>query len=1147
MKATSIMLSDVVKVLSRFQRSVNLEKDYWGQGGGSNEYIVTFSAQKALRSILEGLQGEGAYRSITLTGPYGVGKSAFALFLTQLLCGSHLVRDKAMEKLRAADVYLLRLFLECISVDKKAKGFLPILLTARRTPAPFCIMQGLANSLLSVRSKKLRAIGSRLRDQTDKAGIETFLDSRVIADELSGIARTATEVGYAGVLLIVDELGKLFEYGARDLNKGDVYVLQEIAEQAARSGAAPTVMVGLLHQGFDEYAKHLDIATRQEWAKIQGRFTDLAFQEPTEQLIRLIASAISVNDNKFPIALNRYLVRLAKAAVSCSVSPPSMSATEFRDVLCRCYPLHPSTLVALPVLFKRFAQNERSLFSYLTSLEPGGFQDFLRTHGIKSKAPCFVRLPDLFDYFTNNFGPGLYRHPQARRWLEAADALDRKSDLTAAHADLVKTIGVLSVVGEFSHLQATEAAIACSLDDSIEFSANTQKKINDLRECSILTYRRFNDTYRVWEGSDIDIEERMAEGIRKVSRSGFATIMQEYLVTRPMVARRHSFETGALRYFELAYLDDPDDISFYERADKRADGTVVICLAESSVYANEFRKCAEEASDRLDLLLAIPQQIGDLYAAAVELAALRWTWDNTPQLQDDRVARREVALRITEAEQLLTRNISSLLDPRPEPEGSSCLWFWGGKPQAVANRSEVLQLLSRVCDSLYNKAPKVRNELVTRRSLSSAAAGARRNLIEAMLSKAPLPFLGIEGYPPERSMYESVLLSTGIHAEHKPGSWGLDRPNDSEQHNIQPAWDHLYSRIFGGQTDPIGVDCLFAELALPPFGVLDGLHPLLLCAFMLVYPDETTLYREGTFIPEPGIADFEIILRRPELFAIGGSRIEGEKRAVLTRLAAGLNTKPATVAVVRGLFKMVKGLPEFSWKTRRLPEPTLRLRAAFENARSPEQFLFAAIPEALGIDGISGKNPRKKDVNSFFDVLNSNLQTWAGSAPLAVKSAREILLKECGLETDNSGWRELQEQSLKVEASVTDTLLLNFVRRVSQAGSAPDAVETVLALVANRPPGSWSDADVDRFPGAARAIGRSFARAVHEARLTVENPLGINDLPVDQRTDAHALLTHLRKEMAMHSRGISTNTLRAVVVELAKELDKKVRRKVGHD
>ena len=696
----------------------------------------------------------------------------------------------------------------------------------------------------------------------------------------------------------------------------------------------------------------------------------------------------------------------------------------------------------------------------------------------------------------------------------------------------------MSAMGEFSHLQATESAIACAVDDTTRFDAKTRKIVDDLKQCSILTYRRFNNTYRVWEGSDIDIEQRISEGIRKVSRSGFAGILKAYLGTRPLVARRHSFETGALRYFELAYIDDPDDMAIYRRADARADGTIIVCLSESGTRANEFRKRALETFDRKDVIFAIPQQIGDLYSAAVELAALRWTWDHTPQLRDDRVARREVALRVTEAENLLSRNLSRLQDPRPEPEGSSCLWFWNGTRQPVANRSGVLQLLSQVCDSLYNKAPKIRNELVTRRSLSSAGAAARRNLIEAMLTKADLPSLGISGYPPERSMYESVLRWTGIHAELRSNVRGFRAPNESEQHNIRPAWHHMYIRIFEGQTEPIPLDRLFLELTSPPFGVLDGLHPLLLCAFMQVYADETTLYREGTFIPEPSIVDFEVILRRPELFAILGARIEGEKKAILKRFAAGLNTAPATVPVVRELFKMVKGLPEFAWKTRKLPESTLKLRAAFENARSPEQFLFGAIPEALGVDGISAGNGKNETLEHFFEALNSNLQNWAQVAPTAIKRARDVLLESCGLTSDQEGWRKLKEQSLKIEPFVTDTQLLNFVRRVISAGADPNAGDTVLALVANRPPGKWTDMDVDRFPAAAKRIGRAFLRTVREDHSSPNRPLTIQDLPVQERRRAKALLEQLRKEVKVISKDISKDALRAVVVELSKDLDR---------
>jgi len=118
-----------------------------------------------------------------------------------------------------------------------------------------------------------------------------------------------------------------------------------------------------------------------------------------------------------------------------------MRKEEFVEICLRAYPLHPSALVALPHLFHRFAQNERSLFSYLSSHEPKGFQEFLRTRPLSTRAPCFIRLPELFDYFTANFGSGLFRQPQARRWLEAANVLDRKDDLADSQARLVKTVG----------------------------------------------------------------------------------------------------------------------------------------------------------------------------------------------------------------------------------------------------------------------------------------------------------------------------------------------------------------------------------------------------------------------------------------------------------------------------------------------------------------------------------------------------------------------------------------------------------------------------------------------------------------------------------------------------------------------------------
>ena len=78
-------LSDFVQVGARFLRSVNLEKDYAG-GQRNGDYIVTPNARQVLNRVAEGLRNQSPFRAWTITGPYGVGKSAFAVFLTRLFC-----------------------------------------------------------------------------------------------------------------------------------------------------------------------------------------------------------------------------------------------------------------------------------------------------------------------------------------------------------------------------------------------------------------------------------------------------------------------------------------------------------------------------------------------------------------------------------------------------------------------------------------------------------------------------------------------------------------------------------------------------------------------------------------------------------------------------------------------------------------------------------------------------------------------------------------------------------------------------------------------------------------------------------------------------------------------------------------------------
>jgi len=99
-----------------------------------------------------------------------------------------------------------------------------------------------------------------------------------------------------------------------------------------------------------------------------------------------------------------------------------------------------------------------------------------------------------------------------------------------------------------------------------------------------------------------------------------------------------------------------------------------------------------------------------------------------------------------------------------------------------------------MADRAYPEAPRLRNELVNRHSLSSSAAAGRRSLIEAMLTHGSEERLAIGGYPPEASMYECILRASGLHRENEHGEWvSAPRPPDDPA-RLGKAWGTLSGR-----------------------------------------------------------------------------------------------------------------------------------------------------------------------------------------------------------------------------------------------------------------------------------------------------------------------------------------------------------------
>jgi len=108
---------------------------------------------------------------------------------------------------------------------------------------------------------------------------------------------------------------------------------------------------------------------------------------------------------------------------------------------------------------------------------------------------------------------------------------------------------------------------------------------------------------------------------------------------------------------------------------------------------------------------------------------------------------------------------------------------------------------------------------------------------------------------------------------------------------------------------------------------------------------------------------------------------------------------------------------------------------------------------------------------------------------------------------------------------------------VARSGANPTGIESVLALVATRPPQSWHDSDVERFPAAATAVGRAFRGAVRAARLGggAEEPLP-NLTPLECK-QADELAQRMRDYLKRTGEEATPRAIRAAMMRLIQELE----------
>lgn len=1038
-------LANHVHIERRFLRSIRIDTDV-SDIKALEGFVCPLSSAEVLLAMARHVSetGQGAF---TWTGPYGSGKSSLVVALSALLNGVSAARQQASEIFgKDLAVSLTK------ALPPQAKGWRIVPVVGRR-------------------SDPVQTIGEALSDsgviQCESNGVWT--ESTLI----TAVTKAASAPSdYGGLIIFIDEMGKFLEAAAQ--HRADLYVFQLLAEAAARSNGR-LIIVGILHQAFEEYAQRLSREVRDEWAKIQGRFLDLVVSATNDEQVELISRAIK-SERRPKIAGS-----LALTVAQLMRRDRPDDAKYFASILSACWPLHPVVACLLgPMSRRRFGQNQRSIFGFLNSAESFGFQDFINT----TESGTFYTPDRLWDYLRANLEPSILASPDGHRWAMATEALERCESKggDVLQIRLLKTIAVIDLFKERSGLTANfEILRACFLDTT---PTALKEALAQLDHWSFIIFKKFLGAYAIFAGSDFDIDQAVQVALEDIVEIDFIAL-KNLAALHPVLAKRHYHDTGALRWFEVNFIPAHSINKFtkYHQLQPSTIGQFLLVIpTESENQERVTDLCHDVASQSEDnTVIGLSEHSWNIVTFARELMALESVKHDRPELAGDAVARREVTARLMALQGLLEAELRKAFD--------DAIWYRRGDAPKKYRQAELNTLASRIADARFYQSPKLHNEILNRHKPSSSAIAAQNALLRRMVLYSGKERLGITGFPAEGGLLKSLLEAPSLYVL-ASDNWRFAAPQkDNDPCRLHPIWEAATKLVETNANRMVTVSEVYELWRQSPFGVKDGLLPILAVAFILSYRDRLAIYREGIFRSGFDDLDIDYLAKDATTIQIRWMDFSDIGQKLLSELATvvhdfdssrGLaHSKPIDVA--RDLIAVYDGLPQWTKHTMQVSQNAVKIRELFKRAHDPNQFLFDDIPAVIG-NGESFETA--EDLQRIVRNIRDGLGELVNAYPTMLNRLLDMMLDE--LQVPNIPPRaisELRDRAKNIRQLAGDFHLDAFIGRLAQFNDKPEAFESIASLVSNKPPRSWTDPDVDRAAINIAEMAQKFLRAETFARV----------------------------------------------------------------
>lgn len=1105
-------LDEVIELNSSFKTAINLYLSLNKTEKVLN-YIPTKSSVGFMDEYMQAVLGKKEHATL-LVGPYGKGKSHLLLVLLAILSMERSTENEKIikelkKKLKTVEDIGNR---ASANVDKlwKSKRYLPVIINDTKGDINQSFLGALSDALKRENleeltpdtffSEAVRRIEEWEKDYPNT--FKTFIKELKIRSytidnfrvDLKEFSKDALEIfkeiypkltagssfnplavsdvlplyksvseklvenyGFEGIYIVFDEFSKFIE-GLNGTNVGHTMkLIQDMCELAEDSSNAQIFFTMVAHKSIKEYGKYLSQDIINAFTGIEGRILEKYFVTTSKNNYELIRNAIVKKENiiKYIPGIEHLIGE--EALISYYQLPAfssNFSKEDFNSVVLKgCYPLNPIAAYLLLNISEKVAQNERTLFTFISNDEQNSLARYVSEHNTKDG--WIIGADLVYDYFSGLFKKDVSNELVHNIWLGAEYALSKCAD--DEERKLVKTLALVSIVNKNEEILANEKnlSLAASLIDGNTTINSLINKNLIYKKSSIGAF-----VFKTKAGSELKAEIKKQREI-KGNNCNYVKSLQLITGKYYVVPRRYNTEMMMTRYFRHEYMDVQTFLSIenadslFDRDDS-SDGKVISLFAFKKFSQADLKRHFMKLNCN-KLILVVPRRIFSEIKALCDYEILQDIRANQLFIDGNEVLKQEIPL----LEEDLVKTVEDELDSIYSSDETKILYLVDNCLK-IDTKHLVENAVNSCCEKLYSKTPIINNELINRITIStSQTKKARLNIIDAILQENDTEDF-YSGTSQEATIYRSVFCLTGI-------------TNGNPSENITEIISLLNKFVDSCSDNRVSFAEIIRTLTKEPYGMRLGVIPLLLAKVLAERGEDLVVYFSDIEVPiTPEIV--VNICEKSEEYSLFVSKKDYDKEQYINKLnklfgvsdgrALTENRIKNIVLCMQRWFRALPqiarnnaGITEYNY-SKKLQKQMKILKKLLQKVEvNSYEILFINIPKEFGEDELERAFVALKECKSAYDnylseVINNTVEGIYNVFGGRKKLDLYHLLKE---------WYEKQSDLSKQGLhSGGITSFMSCIEKMDTFGDI-DVAQKVVKAITNVYIENWIDCASDEF------------------------------------------------------------------------------------